>query len=146
MHRLYPNHAQASGAARGLVIVDETLALTRSLLPVLHSGCDVAVLPRTGVMMDALTDQISDCAPLDTLVLILGGGPGYMRIGGQTIDQPALDWHADSLHRWRTCLSDQASLILQVDRIGEGLKGAGFLRRFQSLLQRAVRPGFVEKP
>lgn len=133
------NHFLAEPALhRDLLVIDEDLAQSLRLLPDLPAGYDMAVLPRSGTSLRHLTDHLRDCAPVKTLLLVLDGGPGYIRLGGQILDAMAIDRHQAEFLNWQTLLTPDACLILLVNGVTDGPQGQRFCLLLKHNLQRPV--------
>lgn len=135
-------YSTLSGAAppQNLVVADEDLAQALRLLPNLPPGCDMAILPRSGTSLRHLTEHLRDSAPLQTLILILDGGPGYIRLGGQIIDRQAIGESQTELTEWQQLLTADARLFLLVNRLPQSGVGHEFSRDLSLCLQRPVLP------
>ena len=96
------------------------------LLPDLPPGCDMAILPRSGTSLRHLTEHLRDSAPLQTLILILDGGPGYIRLGGQIIDRRAIGKNQTELTEWQQLLTADARLFLLVNGLPQSGVGHEF--------------------
>lgn len=137
MHHTHPHQSQPpeTGPARHLLVIDEDLAQKLRLLPDLPPGYDMAVLPRSATSLRHLTDHLRDCAPLATLILVLDGGPGYVRLGGQILDAGELDRNQPEFTAWHPLLTPDARLIVLINGVNEGPQG----QRFCLLLSESLR-------
>ncbi len=135
-------YSMPSGAAppQNLVVADEDLAQAMRLLPDLPPGCDMAILPRSGTSLRHLTEHLRDSAPLQTLILILDGGPGYIRLGGQIIDRRAIGKNQTELTEWQQLLTADARLFLLVNGLPQSGVGHEFSHDLSLCLQRPVLP------
>lgn len=134
MQNISSTSSSCKGLSKVLVFVDSSVENYDSLVAGVKSGTEVVLLNPNQDGVAQITAELAKRTNIASLHIVSHGSPGNLYLGCTTLNLTTLRQYRDQLQQWRHALAKDADILLYGCHVAAELKGAAFIKCFQSLV------------